>query len=241
MAIALSVIFSTATQAAEKTPSPPPPTDFSDCQYTDGDVAFFAALKKDTSKEAASALQGQSCGSRPAEAEAFKQGFADAFEARKYLPTFGRYKVHYTTMMRIEESQRACLEKDAKSPEARACCMQGYALGEAAFKKRLKSSEVIPNQCAEEFAQGTRDGRNQCDPDCAEHPFPESFECHAICYSFGWNESFAPCLAKTFADELAPQARRNRSIQFFPAYEPAKAESNSPKKSGIPANAGTAR
>ncbi len=238
-AMSFAITLSVSAHAAPSGGGPPSPTDFSHCQLTDGDVEFFKALKKDTAQESTSALSGQSCASKPEDAKAFQQGFADAFEARRYLPTFGKYKIHYTSMMEIEESQRSCLEKNTKSPEARACCMQGYALGEAAFKKRLRSSEVIPTQCADDFSRGVRDGIKQCDTDCAEHPFPEAFECHAVCYSYGWNESFAPCLEKLLAAETAPHARRNRAIEFLPAYAPAKPEPKYLKSQ--PTQAGTAK
>ncbi len=204
---------------------PASPADYSQCAALDGEKAFFASLKKQSRFEAATALAPENrapnpCASDPNHARAFTEGFDQAFTARRYFPTFGRFGVH--PVIKRSELSYACTEFDASSA-ARACCIGGYSAGEAAFKKALKKAPLSP-QCSSDFANGVRDGEKQCELLRKQSPacfLPKKFQCQAICYSFGWNESLAPCLVQTASWSDPAEGGSNRTIRFLPGYAPA--------------------
>jgi hypothetical protein len=199
----------------------------SECAKTDPEKQFFADLKKEAPDEALVAIVGSPCQSSTRFAGAFRSGFAQGFEAERYLPTFGRFNLHPLAASKIKTSPQACAELQAKGtdPQERACCLSGYLRGEQAFKVRLQRAEIIPAQCSDEFRRGTLDGTKQCE---LVHSggggrcfIPRNFQCQGVCYSFGWNQALAPCLEKS--EWVKREGQSNRSIDFRPAYAPAPA------------------
>jgi hypothetical protein len=235
----ISSKFGITNALAQNPPSAPTPknstaapvTDFSDCAQTEGEKEFFSSLRADSARESETRLQESTCRLSPSHIEAFRTGFSEAFEARKYLPTYGKYELHAAISSRVLPEQRACLTFKTKAPEQLACCMAGYTEGEKGFKNRLRSAQAFAAECSEAFRTGVSEGQENCEV-LNQNMCSIAFgpKCQMICYSFGWNESSVKCLPDTSSPGAAT-ARNSRAIPFYRAYEPAAASASSARAS----------
>lgn len=227
LAVALAVAAATPARA-ESAPATPTKTAPA-CNGSEAEKTFFDELKRSTPRESGDAIQGSPCRSTASFQQAFAEGFSQAFEARRYFPTFGRFGLPPPVAARLEPSQEACVELrgEGKTPQARACCLAGYARGEAAFKARLRTADVIPARCSDDFHRGSADAQRQCESiqsaDASRCFLSRGFSCLSACYSYGWNEVLAPCLEQSRLVGPPGQGRTNRGIDFRQAYSPAPA------------------